>query len=815
MDLICKKMLPERFEALPEGTQVYTYLYSLYNENAPWMTPNKAVLSTPGIKADFLRKLQQDIIAKVKMSGATPYFDTMHQVLSSIEKTGWLNNPHVNLMLFDYTDGLNATDYCTWLRYPANHRAANYSDQLAASKKRFNNRWGAFLQRIAKQGFYEQLNLGTAKENPGVKHIPAYKVAFNGDKSGLKSPQDVRSQKVPLFASFPVNQESWDILTRKDQCAVRIQFGRGPVRQYPVSLRKTVNSIQVPVPADAMSKATLVTVFFVCPAGEKGKFTLAAPKPVSFYLPGPRPTIENVLIQGMPLDGKTVLTVLKGKDVYLTADGSAKNYRWKFSDGKVLTGEAVTRKFDRIGRYTFTVSSEGNENSKKTGIIEVVSIDIMIAPQSGKITEPRKEASFTAVVQSGNLKPSSCSWYVTGPIDPKTKANPAVTRLVTGADPLRNRYTFAKPGEYQISVTAKYDRLPLETREASTPWSVYETAAIRFTKNTPADGQGFDFGKQITLGIDNAAGKIDPKSIVWKANGKEIRKATTSIAYTHPVGQGQISVVFTVEAKDSVLKKPVDRLKRTYTFGCSHADPIVKAVRKDGSTAWGVGEEVDFRITPADQYKDISWVFGDDKSAVPVKVTNGQNYIHRAVKAGKFTSVMTCRCRKCGTEFRKELKTETQHKEPESRIKLKPEKTSYRNGEGVRLCDDGKGDYFQCRLLKWNPEKRKFEEYKILKRGFELQINLGKGDFKTGHDEGLIKKWTSRADFVFKIEALEEDGTPALDKEKKPVESPLCTIRVRPHLLYSLVILGVAAVVFIIILYLLFLFLLNFLIKKE
>jgi len=247
------------------------------------------VFNAPEAKAKFLKRLRKAIRERVEQDGATPYYDAMEKALVRIRKANWMNDPKVSLMLFDYTDGLNATGVFSGFSYPSNHgmQSAQYMAELAEAKKLFNSRWGDFLKEIAKKGFYEQLNVGSRNDNPGVKQVPAYQVAFSCGRTALKSPRDAAAQKVALYASFPVNQESWELL-KKAPAGLKVRFGGGQVRRYPVSLRKAVNAVKVPVPAEAMGKATKVTVFFDSPKGVPGKFTLAAPAPVTFVLAAPK-----------------------------------------------------------------------------------------------------------------------------------------------------------------------------------------------------------------------------------------------------------------------------------------------------------------------------------------------------------------------------------------------------------------------------------------------------------------------------------------------------------------------------------------------
>ena len=296
VQLVAEKLLPERFEALPKDAQVCAYLYSVTNGNCrsgKWLTEMRKTLDTPASKAQFLKELQRAVYARVDERGATPYYDTMEKVLIGIRKAGWLNDPKINLELYDYTDGENATNgFEGDFFYQSHVEAESYKADLARLARRFDAIWGDCLKQIAKKGFYEQLNVGTKQERPDVKHIPAYKVVFSCGKTALKSPRDAAAQKVPLYVSFPVNQESWDLL-KQAQGKLRVQFGAGALREFPVAVGKPVSSVKVPVPAEAMRQATKVTVSFDSPKGVPGKFTLAAPAPVSFVLPRPKPPVRS------------------------------------------------------------------------------------------------------------------------------------------------------------------------------------------------------------------------------------------------------------------------------------------------------------------------------------------------------------------------------------------------------------------------------------------------------------------------------------------------------------------------------------------
>ena len=778
--LIREKLLPERLEALPVGTQVYAYLYG--KRDGDWLTKKTQELTSSEITNTFLKDLQEEITKRVAIDGVTPYYDAMEMVLDLIKKSDWLNDSNVNLMLFDYTDGMNATGTYKGFSYPSNHWAKNqkvYNAMFIEARSRFNSKWGDFLKLIAENGFYEQLNVGTMKENEGVKHIPTYKVAFTCDKSALRNPQDVASQTIPLYVSFPMNQENWNLLVQQDKCKVNVRFGDSQGQDYPVSLKASSNPIRIVVPASALNETTKITVFFDCPKEVPRKFTLVPPVPIILYLPAPNPTIENVTYSPK--------TVLKGEKVYFTAEGCAKNYIWSFNDTTTLKSvnyESVSRIFERNGVYDFSVSPENNPKSKKEGRIEVVDIGVQIKNQGSKTTVTGKEESFEAI-PSGSLKPSSCEWYVVGPIDPNAEDNPEITHLDSQSNPLQSHHFFRKSGDYKIKLLAKYDKLPLKNIEKETPWTVVEPAAIRFSDSMKGEGAGFEFGAQVELAIDVTSGSIDEKSIVWRADGKEIpnSRGNRKVVVPEVRGQGQIKVMYSVEVMDAALKTTLS-LRRTYSFGCNHTNPIVKAVRTDGSVAWGVGDEVEFIVTPEDQYENIIWTFGDESNQPPVTVTNGQKVVHRAAKAGKFTNTMTCECRKCHTIFREiPLETETQYKEPKSRLTLKPEKSHYGKDEGLLLCDVGEGDYFKCRLMKLNPETGEFEEYKTLERNFEEEISMGTETFPVPKSQ--------RVDFVFKIQALDKDGNPALDKDGNPVESAVRTVRVRNHIIALLILGGV------------------------
>lgn len=781
--LICEKLLPERFEALPAGAEVLAYLYGVTDKNCwggRWLTKRHQTLDSREKKAAFLRDLQQSIDKRVSERGATPYYDTMERVLRGIQEAGWLNDPKINLELYDYSDGANATNgFDDDFFYASHAQAPSYHNDLVRLARRFNGKWGSFLKQIAQKGFYEQLNLGTKKENPGVKHIPAFKVNFTCDDSGLKSPGETASQKVPLYASFPVNQECWDLL-KKDQCTLGIRFGSGKVQSRRVSLGKAGESFKVPVPADAMAKATKVTVSLDCPKGVSGKFTLAAPAPVSFWLPAPTPSIEAVRVQGVAVDGKTVMTVLRGEKVYFTAEGGAKKYIWTFSDQKPLE-KGNFRTFDEIGNYSFTVWADGNEKSKKSGDIKVVDIGgLKIRNQGDAMTVPDAWQSFEATVEKDKLPPSKCTWYVVGPIlkrksgDPEPKESLSVVELDSQTNMLRNRHFFKKPGDYKVRITATYDKFPRNPAEAETPWIVSERAEIAFSKSMKGDGHRFEFGSQVELAIDVTAGAVDEKSIVWKADGKEIGRGAK---LTAPAvrGQGQITKVYSVEALDKVLKKPLS-LKRTYFYGCNHEEPIVEARRKDGSVTWGVYDEVNFAVSPGNSYKDIVWTFGDDPDH-PRKVQNGQIWPHHFVKAGEFTNTMTCKCSKCGTTFTKTLKTKTKYVKPVPALGLEPEKRHFVKSDHAALYDAGSGDYFACRVEKKDPATGKFTEYKTLPRGFKKeQLSFGSKDFPVS---GRFWHW---ADFELRLVPLDKAGNVIeKDKDGKPVVPSVRAIGVRPY----------------------------------
>jgi len=795
VDLVCRKMLPERFEALPAGTQVFAYLYGVTPKNyrGGWLTEKHQTLDSREKKAAFLQELQQAVYGRVKENGATPYYDAMEQVLRAIQAAGLLNNPRVNLELYDYTDGANATNgFDAGFFYTSHVKSPSYQNDLDRLAKRFNGKWGSFLTRIAQKGFYEKLNVGTKQENPGVKHIPAFKVNFACDKPALKSPKEAASQKVPLYASFPVNQECWDLL-QKAQCTVKIQFGNGPVQACPVSLGQASCPVKVAVPAEAMDKKTKVTVSLDCPKGVEGKFSLAAPAPVSFYLPAPaaRPSVEQdeVMVQGMPLDVKTPMTVLKGEEVFFTAESTAKIV-WEFPDRKIK-GASISRTFDKVGTYTFAVFAEGNEAKKVKGAIEVVDIGgIKIRNQGDTYTTPDQWQSFAATVEKGKLVPSSCDWYVVGPIpkikpgDDEPKESLPVTQLDKQADPLQSRHFFRKPGEYKIVVTAKYDKLPRRPIDAATTWEVSVPAAIAFAKVMEPDGHGFEFAEEVKLAIEVTAGKVDEKSIVWKADGKEIGRGKGPITAPPVRGQGKIKVEYSVEVKDKVSQKTLSR-KITYFFGCKHPEPTVEAVGPNGRKDYGIKDTVTFKVLPAGWYKEIVWRFSDGQE---MQATNGQDLSRLAPPGGKGDHTMKCKCIKCGAVFSKTMANETQVKAPEPRLALQPAKTSFLRGDKVVLKDVGEGDYFKCRLLKQDPKTGEFAVDRD-----NLTRNFGIDDISLG-EANLLD--LSREDLVFKLQALDEKGDPIL-KNGKPVESAACIIRIRPYWGITAAILGIVVAFFI------------------
>ena len=535
-----------------------------------------------------------------------------------------------------------------------------------------------------------------------------------------------------------MSEDNWKYLTtsNQNQYTVRIQFNNERPIVKNIDLRKKDNKFTLPVPADAVNKSTEVKISFGCPEEIPGKFKLSTSKePLKFILPGHVPSVEK--LTAFPSD-----TVLKGKKVHFTAEGCAKNYIWSIDGAKTqMKGENVSWTFEKAGPHKVTVYAEDNPGSKKEMIITAVDVGIKIKGQGAKKTVIDKSESFTAEVGKVCLPPSKIYWEIEGPIDLKTK-QPLLKTPAEG-NGLLCKHLFRLPGIYSIKVIAKYDKLPRVTVEDSVPWVVDQPAKIVFSDSMKPDKHTFNLREEATLAILVKEGKIDEKTIVWKANGVKISSGNRKV--THTMKEPGL-VNYSVEVKDAATGQ-ILRAEIAYSFGCSHVEPIVKALRRDGSSAWGVGEEVEFKVTPVDQYTDLVWKFGDSEQ--PVKVTNGQNLVHRAFKSGKFVNILTCKCRKCGTVFTKELKTETQYREPKPRLTFKPDERSFEKDEGVVLCDSGKGDYFKCRLLKLNPETGKFEEYKTLERNFEEEINLANEKFQ-------VSGWLSglRTDLVFKIQAL-------------------------------------------------------------
>lgn len=776
VDWVCWNLLPERFKALPSKTQVYVYLYSLANVKKYFKMIPK-VLDSDATKELFLQDLRKQIMSSDffwknengrLVGGATPYYDTMAAVLSAVENNSWLCGS-INLELYDYTDGANNTLNYKNFKYKTN--GENNSTELEAAKKNFTRDYGAVLDKIAKEGFYEPLNVGTKKENPGVKQIPAYRVSFSSGKSVLADPLKNPSQSVPLNVFFRVNEESWALL-QKEKCTVAVQVGSGPAKEQVFDLRG--GQCKITISDDVLKnseKEIPVIVSLKCTNGNTDKFTLVSPAPVKIYLPAPdrKPTIDNVFVSST--------IVRKDKPVFFTAEGGAESFVWEFSDGNRQEDRSVTRTFGKIGTVEYTVYPKGNPDSKKTGTIKVVDLGISIEQQS-KTTPVGQPVTISAKVKPNCEAPSSCSWYVVGPIG--GKEDPDVDPM-DGL--LKGQYTFRVPGKYKIKVMAKYEKLPLETVEEERIWYVSQPAEIAFNFDKMKGAEsGFEFNAPVTLAIREVSGKIDPKSIVWKANGKKIG-SQMECSYKNS-DQTVKEITFTVEAEDAADKGRKLKQEIRYTFGCSHdAKPQVK-VLKDNTELdvlrCHLYEKLDLVVDGKSEYKEIVWVFGDDQKQVSPE-EGSKSVSYSADKAGKFTLVMTCKCAKCDQTFEPIEKTiEITSQEPKPRLVLKPEKTSYSNGDSVTLCDEGTGDYFRCRLLRLDPKTGEFVDFdkdQKLEYNFkDVHVNLGEAPF-------LVPGLSQRADFAFKIQALDKDGNPILKEDGTPVESALRTIRVRNHLL--------------------------------
>ena len=789
------KLLPDQFEALPPGTEAFVYLYSVFDDKEDWKTIKHKILASQGIKDAFLKELQDEIEKRVKLKGATPYFDTMALVLDKIKKD-WLDDPNVNLWLFDYTDGKNETNGF----FPNDFRYQSHRDNprlLEVAAKKFSRDYGACLRQIKndkKRLFYLPLNVGTEEERPNFNRTPEYKVNFYLKKTSLKNPQDAPSQIVPLSADFGVDQECWKLL-QNDPCTVRIQFNDGKFQSYRVSLGKSQNQIKVNVP-DGANK---VTVFFDCPEGRQGKFTLIPPgAPVIIRLPPADPKkagIELVTVQDKVLNANAPLTVRKDKPVYFAAEGSAKKYIWRIFEDKTLVfnkkseaGESVKYIFTKTGRYSFEVVAEGavGPNSKKQGIIDVFEIGLDIRNQGDKISLPERwEERIEAKLDKGKgmLQPSRLDWEVIGPFTGKEKEIPEMTSL--DSHQLRSRHFFRSAGKYKIRVTAVYDRLPGETVTKETSWEVSMPGTIVFSKSMKGKGAGFEFGQPVELSIE-MTGKIDPKSIVWKANGKEIARRTPKYVHTHP--DKTKKVVFTVQAFDRVTKQ-MRELSIDYKFGCSISQPVLKIVdRKTGKGIWGVGADVDFEVVSAEKYDQISFTFDDDPTPVPA--VNG-HVIRKAAKGGALKYKMTCICRKCGEKFEDEKTIATQAKNPHPVLEVKGNRIRFSKGDFVTLQDNGdkEGDYVYCRLEKKN-SKGEYEELDILEKGFrKKQITMGERDFPVPP-----ANW---ADYTLRLVPLNGNKEDITQYQGKKVYPSVLKICVRPPLWVSLLILAIGIAFFI------------------
>ena len=271
--LLARKLLPERFGALPLGSEVYVYLYStkVHPDNVPfkkrWWKKEYAKFTSREIRERFLSDLQGQIAL----------------VLEEIRNGKWLQDPNVRLQLLDYTDGANYTGGQSWrFKY-----GSNDGTSFARAKADFERDWAGVLARIEakkKDGgaFVSIQNIGTEKENPGVNRIPEYGVEFACDKKVLKNFQET----IGLFASFPLDEDNWKLLLKqKGMWGVKVQFGSEPGRFCTIFPGKPENQLTVRVP-DLKGKTTKVTVSFVCPREAPGVFKLILPGPIRLYLPG-------------------------------------------------------------------------------------------------------------------------------------------------------------------------------------------------------------------------------------------------------------------------------------------------------------------------------------------------------------------------------------------------------------------------------------------------------------------------------------------------------------------------------------------------
>jgi|GEM_PF-3713725 len=811
--LVTRKMLPERFRALPLDSEVYVYLYStkVNPDNVPfkkrWWKKEYAKFTSREIRERFLSDLQGQIIAIAKKNGLTPYFDAKALVLEEMRNGKWLQDPNVRLQLLDYTDGANFTGGQSWrFKYGSNNGTS-----FARAKADFERDWAGVLARIGakkKEGgaFVSIQNIGTERENPGVNRISEYGVEFACDKKVLKNFQET----IGLFASFPLDEDNWKLLLKqRGAWGVKVQFGSEPGRFCTIFPGKPEKQFKVPVP-DLKGKTTKVTVSFVCPREAPGVFKLILPKPIEFYLSAPqaKATIERVEVQNTTFRNGQVLTVLekdengKREKVFFKAEGSAKEYVWKFSDRTEYSanGEVLSRTFDKAQPYRFSVFPKDNRESKIEGTINVVAIGIELEqPKAGLTGE---KVSFRAVSR-GNLKPSSCVWYVEGPLgkaetpvadDDKAKGAAAANKekrysVSLDSKTLGSSHVFEEPGKYEVKVKACYDGLD-QTCEDKRLLVVKEPLAIEFSGMEP-NGSNLDFRKQVTLKIKATKGAIKPGSVVWKANGNVIGAARgrTECMYPPEGEPKREKVTFSVEAEDAAVpgrKVTPEPATITYNLDCDHPDKLevgsFRVGEKTASGAFRLYDKVEFRLMKG-QYKDIIWTFGDDgKTGKPD--AGQQSVVHVMSKAGKFPHTVVCKCAKCDKDFKGSLETDTESKEPKPVLSLKPMKTSYVKGDKVLLCDTGTGDYFKCRLLKWNPEKGDYDVYKDgLDPHFEVEISLGGEEFPVP---------VGRTDFKFQLQALDREGKTVLKEAE-------CTVRVRPSGLVAALISLAAIVVFIIV----------------
>ena len=856
-EVIRDRKLPERFAALPLGTHVYAYLHCLRGDD--WGIFREAALTSPEKKAEFLAELQREITVRMPRpgvaGGATPYYDTLAFALERIQSSGWLRDPNVYLELFDWSDGKNNTGGWTRFRkktgewaefkYKAVQGRAYYDAQLREATALFEHDWGDVLKQVkAKKAegkaFYDIQNVGSKKESD-VKQISEYGVEFACDKKALENLQE----RIGLFASFPLDEDNWKLLLKqKGQWGVKVQFDSGQGRVYEISPGKSA-PLKVTLP-DSKGKMTKVTVSFVCPKAVPGEFTLFLPKPVEFYLSAPaaKATIERVEVQNTTFGNGDVRTVLakdengKSEKVFFMAEGSAKEYVWHFDDNVVLrsaNGEPVSRTFGKIRDCKFSAFPKDNQESKIEGTIKVVATGIELEQPKGSLLTGKK-VSFEAKVPRGNLKPSSCVWYVMGPLG-EAKSNVAVgggagkapgNKGNAGTDgsearatrdqksysvrldskTLGSSHVFEEPGKYEVKVTACYDGLD-QTREQLRQLVVKEPLAIEFSGMEP-NGSNLDFRKQVMLKIKATKGAIKSGSVVWKANGNEIRAARGRKECMYPP-EGEPKrekVTFSVEAEDAAVpgrKVTPEPATITYNLDCDHPDKLevgsFRVGEKTASGAFRLYDKVEFRLTKG-KYKDIIWTFGDDgKTGKPD--AGQQSVVHVMSKAGKFPHTVVCKCAKCDKDFKGSLETDTESKEPKPVLSLKPAKTSYVKGDKVLLCDTGTGDYFKCRLLKWNPEKGDYDVYKDgLDPHFEVEISLGGEEFPVpvGRNEGRsqgpqrlrpsgdsplrrLQQRLGRIDFKFKLQALDREGKNVLKEAER-------TVRVRDKWRAGLILAG-------------------------